>query len=245
MRKIILTALALMTPFYGLAAKYVPLNDNDKLMLKSIFEYDTLSYINDGKGMFDVGVISVTADKIYKDYDANEARGDKNYKGKTIAISGTVEKIRSTLGDVPAVILSADGSMSGVSIYFTKKYENLAIDLNKGDNIKYVCKGDGSVMGDPVLRGCVPVGEFASEYSNVMYKQTLELFKDKNSANDVSEGVVLFAKVVDKITDGYKLCRPEESKCIVELVNNTPKEQKRKIAQDVSASLGLTQGVDK
>ncbi|EPR9223812.1 TPA: OB-fold protein [Citrobacter amalonaticus] len=239
MRKIILAMLALYSPLYVYASNNLSLNDNDRVMIKSIFEYDTLSHINNGNGIFDVDIISVTADKIYNDYDANEARGDKSYKGKMIAISGTVEKIRSTLGDVPSVTLSAGGSFSGVSLYFAKEFESLAIDLNKGDSIRYVCNGDGSIMGDPVLRECTPVDEFSKEYSAMMYKQTLDLFKDKNNSSDVIEGVVLFAKVVERVTDDYKLCRPSDSKCIVDLVNNTPKEQKKKITQEVSASLGL------
>ena len=117
--------LALYSPLYVYASINLSLNDNDRVMIKSIFEYDTLSHINNGNGIFDVDIISVTADKIYNDYDANEARGDKSYKGKMIAISGTVEKIRSTLGDVPSVTLSAGGSFSGVSLYFAKEFESL------------------------------------------------------------------------------------------------------------------------
>ena len=98
--------LALTLPFTSFAAyKNTELSQNEKVMLKNFFKYDMQNYVNSESHIFPYDIKLISADKIAEDYDANEARGDKDYKGEAIVISGAVERIRSTLGDVPAVEL--------------------------------------------------------------------------------------------------------------------------------------------
>ncbi|EBV9055791.1 hypothetical protein AUA18_09390, partial [Salmonella enterica subsp. enterica serovar Saintpaul] len=179
MKKVFASLFICLVPFSAISAvKNITFSDNEKVMVKHLFKYDLQKFINSDAHMFSYATVIASAEKIAEDYDANEARGDRDYKGKPIVISGVVEKIRSTMGDVPAVELKTNVGIQGVSLYFTKENEKLAIDLNKGDKVSYACIGDGSVLGDPVLRGCMPTDEYVDTASDAMYKDSMAMLKD-------------------------------------------------------------------
>ncbi|GAB7395166.1 hypothetical protein OUHCRE1_34310 [Enterobacter asburiae] len=232
--------LALTLPFTSFAAnKNTELSQNEKVMLKNFFKYDMQNYVDSESHIFPYDMKLISADKIAEDYDANEARGDKDYKGQAIVISGAVERIRSTLGDVPAVELRTNIGINGVSLYFAKEYEGLAIDLNKGDTVKYACLGDGAVMGSPILRRCVPVSVYVDAVSQNTYKEMLSELNGYAGGNDTVNEFLLFVKMISKITDDYKLCSAADSSCIINLINKTPIEKRKEIGVQISKELGI------
>ncbi|MCX9004317.1 OB-fold putative lipoprotein [Citrobacter portucalensis] len=240
MKKVIAALFICLIPLVAIsAAKNITFSDNEKVMVKHLFKYDIQKFINSDAHMFSYTTLIVSAEKIAADYDANEARGDRDYKGKPIVISGTVEKIRSTMGDVPAVELKTNVGVHGVSLYFTKENENLAIDLNKGDKVSYACIGDGSVLGDPVLRGCMPTYEYVDAASDAMYKDTMAMLKDIKDPNSEANSFVLFTKMITRLTDEYKLCSATDAKCIVNIIDTTPMEKRKAMAREMSQELGV------
>lgn len=236
--------LLIMLPITAFSAEdKIPFSENEKVMLISLYKYDLEKHINSGKSMFSWATIVSSAEKISADYEANEARGDKDYKEKAIVITGAVEKIRSGIGGVPTVELSNESGINNVSLNFAKEYEMLAIDLNKGDQVSYACVGEGSIMGNPVLRDCMPVDAYVDAVSESNYKDTVALLKNRNGNDEESANIILFSKMITKLTDGYKICAPIDAKCIDNVINTTPMEKRKKMASEMALELGLNVNV--
>ena len=95
--------------------------------------------------------VTVTAKEIQSEYKANAARADAKYKGKVIQISGRIVSIDTDLMDDPVVRL-ASGELLGVSLHDLPN--DVALNLNTGKSVTFVCVGDGEIMGSPRLEDC-------------------------------------------------------------------------------------------
>jgi hypothetical protein len=101
-------------------------------------------------------VINVTAPDLAKAYEDNEVNADKNYKNKTVLISGKVSDIGVVL-DQTYVVLSAEKefAVTQVQCFFQDKPEiDKVATLKKGDNVKIQGVVEGKSMNVSV-RKCV------------------------------------------------------------------------------------------
>lgn len=100
-------------------------------------------------------VIEVKASEIATAYQKNEIKADKQYKDKTLLVTAIIESIDSGIGDKAVLQLrGADFitvSANGADDTFTEK----ASELEKGQEIKLLCIGDGEMIGFPSLKDCV------------------------------------------------------------------------------------------
>ena len=88
--------------------------------------------------------ILITAEDLYKEYEANEIAADRKYKGKLLKISGTIRDIGKTLGE-PHINLATGKFSNQVIVYFPdKKYDDRLAQYSTGDNIEVTgtCKGE-------------------------------------------------------------------------------------------------------
>ena len=101
-------------------------------------------------------VIEITAEELWATYDKNELAGDQAYKDKTLVITGVVDSIESGLGDTPYLTLRAgdEYNFSTPQAHFDKTETDGLVTLSKGDNITLKCKGNGEIMGSPMLSDC-------------------------------------------------------------------------------------------
>ena len=81
-----------------------------------------------------------------KDYDENELAADGKYKGKTIAVSGKVENIAETMGNV-TVSLAGHDMVKSVMCSFEESEKTNVAKLKKGQQATLVGTGDGMTMG--------------------------------------------------------------------------------------------------
>lgn len=99
--------------------------------------------------------VEVLAEDLYKAYENNEVAADKAYKGKILAVSGTVAGIESGLTDAAIVQLKTSNEFMPISAQGKDEFTNKAATLSKGDEIKITCKGAGEVAGFVQLEDCV------------------------------------------------------------------------------------------
>lgn len=99
--------------------------------------------------------LPVTASELYSAYEGNEVAADKKYKGKLLEVTGTVDAIDSSIGDQAVVRLQTSNSFASVQAKGDDKFTDAAATLNKGHQITMICKGDGEVIGSPMLKDCV------------------------------------------------------------------------------------------
>lgn len=148
------------------------LTDKEMILLNSLINDDFNTFASGGKSLLKFNYINTTAKNIFSVYRKNQARGDNKFKGKNIIISGVVDSIKSGLGDIPYVVLDSNDMFEGVQITFSKNHRDLALDLDKGDEVKYACIGDGIIIGTPTLRNCKPISEAKDD---IIRKWTEEL----------------------------------------------------------------------
>jgi len=101
--------------------------------------------------------IEVSALQLYKAYDDNEVAADQRYKGKALAVTGTVLSIDKDAFDNIVVQLRGDNDFMGVHAGLDDEHEALAASLKKGTKVKWKCDGGGRILTSPVLRNCGPV----------------------------------------------------------------------------------------
>jgi hypothetical protein len=112
--------------------------------------------------------ISVSAQKLWMDYHANEVAADNQYKGNRLVVQGQVESINKDFTDGVYVSFWAPNKFEPVNAYIESDYQAQAAGLQIGQIITVDCKGGGMLVGSPVLKGCsiepdVPAGQNSPE----------------------------------------------------------------------------------
>jgi hypothetical protein len=100
-------------------------------------------------------IIEVSAANIAKEYEKNEARADAIYKGNLVRISGTVAAIDKDFSDDTVVNLVGLNMFTNIHATMEKSEESKAINLQKGAKVILQCRGNGEVVGSPMLKQCI------------------------------------------------------------------------------------------
>lgn len=112
--------------------------------------------------------INVTADELLAAYKENELAGDKQFKGKTLLVTGVLDSIQSGVGDSPFLLLKAgdEFEFNMPQAHFDASETDSLIALKKGENIQIQCVSDGEMMGSPVLKNCkvVQIRDLLNKY---------------------------------------------------------------------------------
>jgi hypothetical protein len=97
----------------------------------------------------DIAVISTA-------YEQNEARADRDYKGKRYIFGGFVDQITQDFADDTIVEFKGSNQFLNVNAELrqTKRNIDMAIDLNGGDYVKLACTVEGEIIGTPSLGDC-------------------------------------------------------------------------------------------
>ena len=102
-----------------------------------------------------VETVAVTARELFSAYESNEVAADKQFKGKMLEVTGTISSIDSGFGDGAIVQLSTGNDFQSVSAQGDDSFTDVAATLSKGQQVTMICKGDGEVIGSPMLSDCV------------------------------------------------------------------------------------------
>lgn len=101
-------------------------------------------------------VIVVSSKELAKAYESNEVAADKQYKGKTLEVTGKISSIGSSIGDKAVVSLDGSNGFNNASATGDDAFNEYAATLGKGQNITLICKGNGESLGSPSLSDCKP-----------------------------------------------------------------------------------------
>lgn len=135
------------------------LTGKELALFNTLADDDFSVFADGGDSVFKYDYVYTTAKELSAVYKKNQVRGDKKFKGKKIIISGVVESINSGIGDIPYLVLKTGDAFDSVQLTFLKKYRDNALELDKGDRIKYSCIGGSVIVGTPTLRDCKPIAE--------------------------------------------------------------------------------------
>lgn len=99
--------------------------------------------------------LPVTAQQLFDAYDSNEVAADKQYKGKLLQIDGKVASIDSGFTDNAQVQLATSNDFMSVTATGNEAFDDAAASLSKGQSISLLCRGEGEVIGSPMVGDCV------------------------------------------------------------------------------------------
>lgn len=95
--------------------------------------------------------ITVSADTLFRAYDANEVSADSKYKGNIVIVDGTIHNISKDIMGSPYVIIGGKGFLDGVQCVFSRT-DTSAGALSKGQHVTIRGKVDGKI-GNVLVSG--------------------------------------------------------------------------------------------
>lgn len=99
--------------------------------------------------------LPVTAQQLFDAYDSNEVAADKQYKGKLLQIDGKVASIDSGLTDSAQVQLATSNDFMSVTATGDEAFDDAAAGLSKDQSVSLLCRGEGEIIGSPMVGDCV------------------------------------------------------------------------------------------
>lgn len=97
--------------------------------------------------------LGVTIKMLQAAYDANEAKAQRDYGDKLLAVSGNVESVTLDFANDPTVKLSDKGRE--INAYFDQNEAGEAVaQLKKGQRVTVACYKVSEVLGTPNLSDC-------------------------------------------------------------------------------------------
>jgi hypothetical protein len=100
-------------------------------------------------------VEAISSHQLYSQYEANEVEADNRYKGKIVAVSGTIGDIGKDLMDQAYVLLSSGDptGMFGVQCFFDESEESSFSSIRSGQQVTIKGQVEGK-FGNVLLKNC-------------------------------------------------------------------------------------------
>lgn len=96
----------------------------------------------------------VSIRELWNAYENNEMRADAAFKGKRFVVEGKVDQVAKDMFD--NVVVHLRGPNQFIPIYARLVDESLAMALDKGTRVRWICTGGGKVVMGPQLERCIP-----------------------------------------------------------------------------------------
>lgn len=90
--------------------------------------------------------IAVSSKDLTKTFEENELAANEKYNNKVLAVSGKIENIAETMGNI-TVSLQGHNAILSVMCNFAESEKSSVTKLKKGQQVTLVGKGDGMTMG--------------------------------------------------------------------------------------------------
>jgi len=97
--------------------------------------------------------VTVTAVKLFDEYQANSASADKIYKGTVVRVTGNVDRIGNDPDEDPSVTLMTNSATRRVQAIFPQSARGQLAKLYRRQWITVRCDGEG-LQSDVVLSHC-------------------------------------------------------------------------------------------
>jgi len=93
-------------------------------------------------------IITITAEQLYKEYEANEIAADQKYKNKTLNVASTISVIGKTIGDTPYINLATGTYSHQVMVTFPAEgYNDKLATYSTGTQIEVTGRCLGKTLG--------------------------------------------------------------------------------------------------
>ena len=206
-------------------------NDLELNIFKILVEDEINSVVNNNDNMIvSAGILklpnSITIDKLQREYVKNEVKADEQYKNKILLVSGRIDSIqKDAFNNMNLKLVGGDNMFLYPTAQVEDKYTSWVASLNKGNNIKLVCKNKGFIIGMVQLGDCSPFDGWIKEQD--ISSKILREYKE-NENGQVGKMVDFIKVVSSKLDTNKSFCSSQNldtDKCIKE-INSIAKELK-------------------
>lgn len=144
--------LAIFTAFVGGAGSYSDYVEKAKAaQAQSSTQGEEQAAIEE-QAAAPVEMLQVTTQQLLAAYEANEVAADSQYKNKALAVTGRVAGINKDFTD--SVYVELDTGEMFQNVHARGIADDVAINLQKGQQVILECTGNGFVVLSPQLKDC-------------------------------------------------------------------------------------------
>lgn len=99
-------------------------------------------------------VITVSAEKLWTDYQADKGAADNTYRDKLVVVSGQLSSVKKDYLDKTYLTLATPSTFMEVHADLKDQYQSEAAHLTHGQMVSLECECSGTIGGSPMLRDC-------------------------------------------------------------------------------------------
>lgn len=238
---LILTSISALSAEKTYHYKYT---ENEKKLMSLMMKEDADSYSAGNESqLFELD--RITSKQVSSLYEQNQVAGDKKYLNKIIAITGEIQEINSGLGNEPYIVLEGAGDFSGVHIKFTTPDIDKIAELRKGETGKFVCTGNGVLLGSPVFHECDFLDKYLTEEQEKIKKNIGDVLDAKYVSEKMPspEGKLVFLSLLTaRGLPDNSACYSNLSsqKCQKDIAKTSNKKSYEKMYAKMKADIGAT-----
>lgn len=100
--------------------------------------------------------ITLTATELFNDFDQDEQMANEKYLGKIVEVSGTINQVNKTDGEIVSVSLETGDLLAGMTCLLDEVDNSHRSDFSEGEDVTMRCICTGKLM-DIELNRCVEI----------------------------------------------------------------------------------------
>lgn len=223
------------------------LNDKEKRVLLVLLKDDLQTFIDDGNSMISESdkmmkemPLHTSANNLQTEYEKNEVAADQQFKDKTLLVSGKVKEIAKDFTD--DIVIRLQGGTNPFmtpNVHMEDGYIDYSAQLEKGQTIHLICKGNGKIVGSAMLKECLPSDAWADKTANEML---LTIPDSIESKDQVALKLKAFATVISNTLPNNSECFVQNGTsdgCIKEISAQFEKENFQKSYNEEAKRIGV------
>jgi hypothetical protein len=166
--------------------------------------------------LFGDGTSWISAAKVASAYESNQVAADQSYYNKTLFISGRIASINSGLGNEPYVVLFGGNPFLAPQAHFDADNIQELVPLNRGQEIRIVCNGDGAIVGAPIFNKCMFAASYANQKLTGIKKQIDDFLSGEEPQSERIAGMVVVAIAGGRLLPDNSSCVGGGEQCVTE-----------------------------
>lgn len=190
-------------------------SESESKVLDFLLDEEKNLFISGGNSMVGEDLIRASANQVAYLYSENQVAGDQKYYNKELLLAGEIHSIDSGINNEPYLSLYGVDEFNYLQVHFKK--ESLNIDLishlQRGQEVRLVCTGDGVWIGSPRFKDCVFTSDYADN-ANALFKAALQNYLQGAQTNsDAIKRVPALIIALTRDLPSSSTCFTDRSSC--------------------------------
>jgi len=197
--------------------------------------------VGEWSGIFPLGA-RLTASQLFAAYHENEIAADNQFKGKSLAVTGSLDSINKDIFNNGYLVLHDGNEFEGVHATLTDDSMKSAGRLSPGQEITLICTGQGMIVGSPVLKECDMVDVIVSQKRTVIENMVDQFFAGAHDQSDTIRRMVGFGYAVGTVLPTSNACQtatPGDMQRCTEAMRAIPEQERKHRYLELSKHFAL------